>query len=441
MTAGDKSSIIDMVCDQMRSRDVSLTEKGEVLLTESKLHEIEKSLWHSIDTGERCLSPAVDVDVFFSQGRAFSNLWELLGGDVHSMLQGLMRASGVEESHITGLASAYDKTSALAEALPAWAGNPYYGAIHQLLKVVFDCHLPLDHEHLPHIWQHTASILSAEDVTVASVLKAYGYGKICCSAADTVSALVKDGSITPHNIMDMTMYVSPYDERFPRIPTDKQQPVPPQGALSALTAQAEADMQAAEATGVCCYAVDLSEMKEFPKPHPYTVGQVYGKLCLGEQVTSLEKDLVTAQMLRLMTQKANAYGKKMMLYGAAPEVYEKLCSYLSAHKIDAPTLCVARNACDAVALICAGAAVWLEMDLCITEWQAKETFSRIAAGAPIGRLAGLYLPVKGLVDLPLADRIERIFCGCLENFGAEGMGPSQRAVQVAVANAVLRRQK
>lgn len=403
------------------------------------VHQKGISLWQTLAAEGRCLCLGVNTDSFFADGATASNLWELLNVSCQPRLRELMLSFGVEEAYITGRASDYDKLLALARVLPLWSGHPYYFAIHELLARLFDLRLPLNEETLPHIWQRTAHLLAQDDVNAGRVLRMYGYDSVIHPIDKKIPAGLSKEGIKSRGIKDVTAFLSPYDGDFPNLVLQQQASPKDQVLMTWLEANAVAEMQDAASQGVISYTADLSQMQDFPRPHPYTSGEAYGKICRGEETTATENDLVTAQMLRCMASQARTLEGQLVLYGVKPAVYEKLRAYLAEQKMSLPTLCVAKTPEDAVALSRMGAKVAVEMDLYATDRQTEDVVTRMAAGLPIGCLAGLYLPVSGLADLPLADRVEKIFCGCLARFGECGMGPADARTQQRIANAVLRR--
>ncbi len=403
------------------------------------LQQKGQALWQSLERQERCVCPTVSDDCFLAYGHVFSNLYELISAGTHPVLCRLLRMSGVEEAYISGNASDYDKLQALAEVLPLWAGHPCYAAIHDLLLRVFDCHLPLNPQNLPTIWQQTAARLSQADVSVGYVLKAYGYSHMTHPADDMSSNAVFDAGIQTCHVKDMTHFLSTdHHIRFPRLPEFPQNPSPPE-AMKHLEECALADIQDAASQGCDYYTADLSSMETFPRPHPYPAGQAYISFCRDRELSPSEKDMVMAQMLRHISQNAARYGGgRVVLRGVKPALYGQIKAYLTEQKIKVPGYCVVTSPEDAAELTLEGAKVALEINLYASEGELWEILTRTASQMPLGRLWGLYLPVAGILELPLVDRIEQIFCGCLAAFGEAGMGPADTNTLQEISRTVLR---
>ena len=393
-----------------------------------------EALWKTIQGGENRLCLGMNSCDFYRDGRTVSDLWDFLGADRHPMLRGLMLSSGIDETYIGGKASAYDKAYALAEVLPRWAGNPYYAAIHDLLEKIFFCSVPLNTETLPDIWQKVAYQLAAEDMSISAVVKAYGFTRVLYPASGMPQVPLGGEPCLFHNI---TPVISPYHPAFADMLMEMSS-LSAQTAVSAIEEIAHGEMQDAAAQGGVYYVTDVSAMTDFPRPHPYPAGQVCQKLSCKEEVSDSERDLLLAQMLRYVADNMSAHEGTLVLEGIRPAVYERMLVYLKDQKIGHLPLCVTQCPEDAVSLIRLGAKVALTLELTSTELQIEDAINRVAAGAPIGCLAGLCLSAKGIVDLPLIYRIEKLFCGCIAAWGERGLGPADQGSMSAVAEGVLR---
>jgi hypothetical protein len=267
------------------------------------------------------------------------------------------------------------------------------------------------------------------------VVRAYGYGKIPYEADFMMADFIYGAGLSSYYVCDMTHLLSPDHPHFFKIPIYKGM-LPP-----AATAEAEERLvvaiQSACEEDVAYFTADLSSVTQFPRPHPYPVGQAYIKLCGGEETTAAEKDIFTAQMLRCLLKNAPRYGAGVAIKGVSPSLFARMKAYFTDQKIVTPHLLVAVTPADAIALAREGAGVALEIDLYASEGQISDALSLVAAGMPLGMLKGLYLPVTGLIDLPLADRAEQIFCGCLAAFGEAGTGPADAETQRQIADKLL----
>jgi glucuronate isomerase len=86
------------------------------------------------------------------ENKRFQNLTEAwLYGDHYKWR--MMRANGIEESHITGNASDYDRFLAWAKTVPMMIGNPLYHWSHLELQRYFDVHELINEQNAPVIWE------------------------------------------------------------------------------------------------------------------------------------------------------------------------------------------------------------------------------------------------------------------------------------------------
>ena len=359
--------------------------------------------WFDKGTNHRCITLGTSPQVFLNQGRLLSNFCEVLGVGTHEGLGDMLRMSGVDEHHITGGGSDFDKLQALTEVLPLWMGHPYVVAIQQILADLFDCRLPLTQDTLPHIWQHTAHKLASENLTVAHMLTKYGYDQMICQAEGDLPIAAFHAGITPKPVLDVTSMVNPHVKAFVFSPCDMQ--LSPQQVWADMEAKLLSLLDGKTTQGVTDIWVDMSGCHTYQRPHPHKAGQAYLQGCQGKTVSTQEKDLLLSQMMRTLGQYAKAKGLHLVLYHVSSCVYKDMTNYLTGCGGDAVMTCVADDPAAVVDLARFGAKVMLSVDLCATREQAFQTFSRVASGMPFGCLEGLYLPVSGVVDLPLARRM------------------------------------
>ena len=342
----------------------------------------------------------VSSTLFGGGHHPMTNLCELWGVGTHQGLTAMMQMSGVEQAVIMGRASAYDQVQALLDVLPMWLGHPYVYALQDLLQKVVHAPLPTNDATLAEVWTKTAHVLAKEDLRVTDILAMYGYEQW----VQVVEPQTPSATATP--LPDVTAYLSPYHPMFPKLPKDCQDLTPPQ-AMAWLEHEMKAflDTQTGGREGIIM--ADLAHMKVFCRPHPYTAGQVYLKLCQGGEVTEAEKDLFASQMLRILGQYAKERQHRLVWHQVGEQVYAPMTTYLSGCDGDASVICVAYTPEDAVALARCGAKVGLALQVCIPQSQVIATLEKVASGMPFGCLEGLYIPVTGLVEVPLAERIAR----------------------------------
>ena len=99
-----------------------------------------------------------------AEDREFEDLGEMwLSGDHYKWR--CMRTFGIDEKHITGDASYYEKYMAFASILPKLAGNPIYYWCALELKRYFDIDEPLGAENANHIYDVTHAMIREKHMT------------------------------------------------------------------------------------------------------------------------------------------------------------------------------------------------------------------------------------------------------------------------------------
>lgn len=400
-----------------------------------------RALWESMPQEGRRLCCDLGQATALLGCRAVSNLSEVLALGKHPTLCALMRASGVEEAYITGGASDYDQAEALAEVLPLWAGHPYYASIHTLLDRLFDCRLPLRKETLPLIWQTVAERLAGEGLTHGDFLAAWGYDCVRLMGTDGELSRISESRterLRNEKKLCLTSYLAPEGLDFPMLEVCENGKNSGAEALDALRHTLEGLLDQAVALGAEGVTANLSSMERFLRPNPYGAGRVCQKLLNGDSMSAPEADLLRAQLLRIVGQGCVQRGLSLELVSVRPTVFAPLSSYLKACQGWSTTTCRTSDPIQCAELSLMGASVTLEMDLLASDDEAFLKLSSCAARMPIGSLCGLCVPVRGLIDLPVVDRIEQVFCACVVQWGEEGQGNADPEGQKAVAQRVLR---
>ena len=101
----------------------------------------------------------------------FENIWELWLKHDHYKWR-LMRACGVEEKFITGVATPHEKFCAFASILPLAIGNPVYQWAHMELEKVFNITIPLNAETADQIWSQANRDIDSS-ITVNNLLQQF----------------------------------------------------------------------------------------------------------------------------------------------------------------------------------------------------------------------------------------------------------------------------
>jgi glucuronate isomerase len=133
--------------------------------------------------------------------KRFDNLAEAwLGGDHYKWR--IMRANGVSEDKVTGVAPAWEKFRAFAEVLPRAIGSPIFHWAHMELLYYFDCNYTLNPETAKDIWEMCNDQLQNDDeLSVRGILR-NSHVDALCTTDDPVDdlqwhrKLAEDGSMT-----------------------------------------------------------------------------------------------------------------------------------------------------------------------------------------------------------------------------------------------------
>lgn len=151
-------------------------------------NDVAKKLYHEYAKD----MPIIDYHCHLSpkeiyENKTYQNLTEVwLYGDHYKWR--LMRANGVEESHVTGEASDYDKFVAFAKTVEVAIGNPVHQWSHLELKRYFGVEETLSEANAPLIWekvnaQLTGPSFGARDFIVKSNVK------VVCTTDDPIDSL------------------------------------------------------------------------------------------------------------------------------------------------------------------------------------------------------------------------------------------------------------
>ncbi|MEO2076805.1 MAG: glucuronate isomerase [Bacillus sp. (in: firmicutes)] len=121
------------------------------------------------------------------ENKTFKNITDIwLSGDHYKWR--LMRANGVDEEHITGNASDYDKFLAWAETVPMTIGNPLYNWTHLELQRFFGIDELLNMESAPAIWEKVNALLNSEGFGARDFIKKSNV-QVVCTTDDPVDSL------------------------------------------------------------------------------------------------------------------------------------------------------------------------------------------------------------------------------------------------------------
>lgn len=118
------------------------------------------------------------------QPENIAELW--LGGDHYKWRA--MRSCGIDEKHITGDATAYEKFKAWASAMPYCIGNPLYHWTHLELQRYFDIYEPLSEKTADTIWEKANKKIAEGGFTPRQLIESSNVACLCTTddAADTL---------------------------------------------------------------------------------------------------------------------------------------------------------------------------------------------------------------------------------------------------------------
>lgn len=121
------------------------------------------------------------------ENKQFANITEAwLYGDHYKWR--LMRANGVEESHITGDADDYNKFLAWAKTVPMTIGNPLYNWTHLELQRFFGIHELLNEKSAPAIWEKVNEQLASGRMGARDLIRNSNV-KVVCTTDDPADSL------------------------------------------------------------------------------------------------------------------------------------------------------------------------------------------------------------------------------------------------------------
>lgn len=319
-----------------------------------------------------------------------SCVYELWGFAYHKGVHQMLRMSGVAEQLITGNRSLFDKFKAIADATPYWIGHPYAYAMSQILLPPIGIPLIEETTQLAHLWlcevkrlfitpQNTARFIAETSMP----LEIYTLQSPSCRVHHQFE-----------NVCDITPFIFPSPI--------KTQEKDPQKIITQLSDNMISTLE--ECTDII-YRIDLTNLREFQRPHPYKAGLAYLKASQCEPLSNSEQAILSCQMLRVLGQYAKTHDIKIEFYNLHPEIYIPLVDYLSTCEADAEMVCVTDTPQDAICLARNGAKIRFSFDVCITHSQLIATLQTIAHGMPLGYLEGLDICIEGTLDILIAKRL------------------------------------
>ncbi|MBE6557642.1 MAG: hypothetical protein E7661_01330 [Ruminococcaceae bacterium] len=375
----------------------------------------------------RCIALGRD----FLDARPLSNLCEVLGIGNHEGINRMMRMSGVEEAYITGGASDYDKTGALCRVLPLWAGHPYSFALGELLIRGFGIEVFPDDKSLPEIWRKVAEVLFKKNLTLRDLAYSMGLGHMTVLLTPEELMSLAPNRVIPENtevwltLTDLTgaLWSS---SLLPSLNQETAATDMSQRLIGLLN-----DCRARGCRGV---AVDLSNCTIFLRPNPYTPARAVIKLQHGETLTEDERALIVWQSLRLFGGECVRRGWRLMMTGLSSHLIAPICDYLRGCGC-LPETWVVTSEGD-VALSC-GVIPYLPLETQTSYGALSRKLEDMAARMPLGRLGGIYMPLRGAIDFPMVMQSAQVLCRCVTCLGMSGWGTDRVDEQKALLEKIL----
>lgn len=290
-----------------------------------------------------------------------SNPAQLIGITRRPDLQRLLRACGVEEAFITGIASDCDQFLSLAEAMPLCAGHPLQAEINALLRETTGLTAPL--------CPHTSRLFWEAWV------EAYWYGR----QPGREPPIAEFPAVCPHCGVCAPNY----------LPAEALSPLPNPLTLTAgnLGAWSKAlESALAEAGSAPLFALPPAYI--FTRPDPYHANQALTKLSEGQALSPTETNLLLTQALRVWGQRATKgnWAGTLYLQGGEGSAIAALLAYLQASKALPPMVWIPRDPAEAGGISGLYPCVGTGMNLTDCEPQESEIrLARYAASAPLGR--------------------------------------------------------
>ncbi len=346
-------------------------------------------------------------EIWFSN-ISFSNLAEVLGLGKHEGLNAMMRMSGVEETLITGGASDYDKLNALAEVSPLWVGHPYVKAISGLMRALFGKAVPFDIENLPSLWMKATEALREEPITPRVLAKRLGIQKMMPALTSEVWMTLIDRDIFSEETLPCLHIPDPVS-LWTAVPSFA---VTQASATVDMSACMSAVMDTCARHGCSGVMVSLQGSEAFSRPNPYTPGQAVYRLQQGESLSLEDCRLVTSQTLRIIGRACMERGFTLTLTDVSPTVLTPLIRYLRGCDSLPKTTIVTS---DPEAVLSEGLRPLLNIPSCAPLAGLTSLWADVASSMPIGRLEGLYMPLKGMLDVSLyASAVQHLNCWITE---------------------------
>jgi len=139
-----------------------------------------------------------------AENRTFENISQLWLEDEHYKWRA-MRANGIAEKYITGVASDYEKFTKWSETVPYTLRNPLYHWTHLELKNPFGIHEVLNASTAESIYKNASRMLSSKELSTHALLQKFNVVKLC-STDDPTDTLEWHRMIKKS---DLTIVVAP----------------------------------------------------------------------------------------------------------------------------------------------------------------------------------------------------------------------------------------
>jgi glucuronate isomerase len=271
-----------------------------------------------------------------AEDRTFNNLTELwLGGDHYKWR--VMRASGVDESFITGNAPDCEKFGKWAQTIENCIGSPLYHWTHLELLRVFDCDIPLSAKTAEQVWEQCGRVLE-RGLRVSEIIKKFNVELICTSdnpldtleyhrrSAASSGAEVKP-TFRPSDLLNIE--AASWTEYIGKLSALTQIEITDYESLKA-TVYARLDYFHAEGCSMSDHALDPPV---YIAADAVKLDKIINRALLGDSLSASEAGAFRTEMLIALGKKYRELGWSMQLHmGAARGVNSKMTALLGADK-------------------------------------------------------------------------------------------------------------
>ena len=248
-----------------------------------------------------------------------------------------MRVRGVPEACLTGACSDYEKMTELLLGLAETAGDTLAADIANDLAYL--CGKTLDETPIL-LWQQAVTALAVRDVTPRALLAAYRAALLPVDVGEQGALAAFSGTIRPVLDASALLFREDFSAYLQKLSAAYGMPTDTLTGLEKLLSAAVARFAAANAPAIL---LDISGYDRFLRPDPYHAGLAFDRLRQGAVLTSEERAVLTAQLLRTLGAAALADGLRLVfrvrpktehvMGDFSPAAFKKLLCYLAERRV------------------------------------------------------------------------------------------------------------